>query len=421
MKSRIFDPELLSEVWITVTHNKRRSLLTAFGVFWGVFMLVVMLSVGKGIQGGIFAGIDMIPQNMCVCWSQNTSIPFAGFRKGRWWHIKADDIEALRTQIPELERVSPMVHGRSVNVVCGEKSGSYRIGGVAGDYTEIMPLKINEGRYINDLDVQHRRKVVVLGQKIVDEVFRGKSPVGTYVSVGGISYQCIGISESKSNSFNMGGREEEMIRMPYTLVQQLYNMGDEVSMLMIIGGKDKPVGMLEDSMREVICSRHSISPDDTQALEFMNMEKMLKVFRALGMGINLLIWIVGMGTLLSGAIGVSNIVMITVKERTTEIGVRRALGAQPSDIIRQIMSESLVITVLAGITGLVAGVVTMYFVGQIEGLGFGDNSIKLVDPMLDFGTAVAAMIVIIATGLLAGLMPAARALKIKAIDAIREE
>lgn len=421
MRNRIFDPELFSEVWVTVTQNKRRSLLTAFGVFWGVFMLVVMLSVGKGIQGGIFAGIDMIPQNMCICWSQNTSIPYAGFRKGRWWHIKADDIEALRTQIPELQRVSPMVHGRSVNVVCGEKSGSYSIGGVAGDYTEIMPLKINEGRYINDLDVQQRRKVVVLGQKIVDEVFRGKSPVGTYVSVGGISYQCIGIAESKSQSVNMGGREEEMVRMPYTLVQQLYNMGDEVGMLMIIGKKDKPVAMLEDRMREVICSRHSISPDDTQALEFMNLEKMLKVFKALGMGIDLLIWIVGLGTLLSGAIGVSNIVMITVKERTTEIGVRRAIGAQPADIIRQIMTESLVITVAAGITGLVAGVVTMYFVGQIDGLGFGDNSIKLVDPMLNFSTAVAALAVIMATGLLAGLMPAARALKIKAIDAIREE
>lgn len=419
--NRIFDADRFREVWVTIASNKRRSLLTAFGVFWGVFMLVVMLSMGKGIQNGILSHIDDIPRNMSFCWTQHTTVPYAGFRKGRSWDIKEDDIRAIKTQITELKTVTPVVNGRSVSVVNGDKSGTYMISGVGGEFADIMPLKINDGRYINGLDVAERRKVVVLGQKIVDEIYKGVSPVGRYVTVGGISYQCIGVSESTGSSINIGGREEEMVRMPYTLTQQIYNMGSDVHMLAMIAGSDVPIAIVEDQIRNLLYTRHSISPEDKPAMEVMNLDQMLQIFRALVLGISILIWIVGTGTLLSGAVGVSNVIMITVKERTREIGVRRAIGAKPRDITGQIISESLVITMLSGMLGLVAGVLVMYFVGQMNQLSIGDSDFKLIDPMISFGTAAAAFAVIAVTGVLAGLMPAARAMKIKAIDAIREE
>lgn len=174
--NRFFDIDRLNEVWLTLANNKRRSLLTAFGVFWGVFMLVIMLSMGRGITNGIVSSVESIPQNMCLCFTSNTTIPYAGFRKGRYWSMKAEDLEAVKAQIPQISVISPVVQGRSVNVVNGDKSGSYRINGVSGNYPATMPINIVEGRYINELDVKECRKVVVLGKKIVDEVFKGKSP-----------------------------------------------------------------------------------------------------------------------------------------------------------------------------------------------------------------------------------------------------
>ena len=417
----IFDPDRFSEVWASITRNRRRSLLTAFGVFWGVFMLVVMLSMGKGLKGSILNGIDLIPSNMTLCFTNRTTIPYAGFRKGRVWDINTDDILELKTQIPQLQTISPVVWGGSPNIVNSDKSGSYQLRGISGDYTKTYPIKIVAGRFINDMDVLECRKVVVLGQKIVDDIFFGEAPLGQYVKIGGISYQVRGVAVQTTDSFNMGGREDEIMNLPYTLVQRIYNMGSNVGMIMIRANGDVAIKSMEEQIGAILKSRHQISPDDDSALQFMNLDQIVKVFTALGAGISLLMWIVGLGTLLSGAVGVSNIVMITVKERTNEIGVRRAIGAKPSSIVAQIMSESLLITVVAGIVGLVTGVVLMAVIGGNLKLGVGDSAITLVDPMLDFSTAVSAFAVIIVIGLAAGLLPASRALKIKAIDAIREE
>lgn len=417
----IFDADRWSEAWTSLKRNPSRSLLTAFGVFWGIFMLVIMLSAGKGIKGGIFGSIEDVPNNMSICWASKTSIPFAGFRKGRFWEMNTDDLAEIKSKVEGIEVMAPIVMGGNANVVNGGKTGSYSIKGISGDYFSTIPSNIVAGRAINDLDVSQCRKVAVLGQKIVDEIFYGKAPVGQYVKIGGISYMVVGIAASTSESFNIGGSEDEAVTMPYTLVQRIYNMGNEVMMLMLKGKDDVPIASVEDQVGTILRSRHSISPDDEDAVGFMNVDKILQTFKALGLGIDLLIWIVGLGTLLSGAVGVSNIVMITVKERTNEIGVRRAIGAKPSEIVAQIMSESLIITSLSGIVGLMAGVAVMYFVGKLSTLGSGEQAIQLVDPMISFSTAVTALIILILTGLAAGLLPSSRALKIKAIDAIREE
>lgn len=417
----IFDADRWSEAWTSLKRNPSRSLLTAFGVFWGIFMLVVMLSAGKGIKGGIFGGLEGIPSNMSICWTSKTSIPFAGFRKGRFWEMNTDDLAEIKSKVEGIEVMAPIVMGGNVNVVNGSKTGSYLIKGISGDYFMTLPVNIVAGRPINDLDVSQCRKVTVLGQKIVDEIFYGKAPLGQYVKIGGISYMVVGIAASTSDSFNIGGREDESVTMPYTLVQRIYNMGNEVGMLMLKGKDDIPITAVEDQIATILRSRHSISPDDDSAVDFMNVDKILQTFKALGLGIDLLIWIVGLGTLLSGAVGVSNIVMITVKERTNEIGVRRAIGAKPSEIVAQIMSESLIITSLSGIIGLIVGVAVMFFVGKMSTADVGEHTIQLVDPMISLSTAVAALVILILTGLAAGLLPSSRALKIKAIDAIREE
>lgn len=417
----IFDTDRLAEVWQSLTRNRRRTLLTAFGVFWGVFMLVVMLSIGNGIKGGIYGSIDQIPSNMTLCFTQRTSVPYAGFRKGRYWDMKVEDMQELKAKIPEIETVSPLVWGSSAIVANGDKSGSYQIRGVSGEYMKTFPVKVTSGRFINDMDVSECRKVVVLGQKIVDEIFYGNPPIGKYIRIGGISYQVIGVGKQTTDSFNLGSREDETITMPYTLVQRLYNMGTNLGMLMIRAKDDVPIASIEGQVASIIKSRHMIAPEDTSAFDCMNLDQILQVFRALGVGISLLIWIVGLGTLLSGAVGVSNIVMITVKERTNEIGVRRAIGAKPSSIVAQIMSESLLITVAAGISGLILGVGVMALFGDKMKLGIGESSLSLINPLIDFNTALVALVVIILTGLAAGLLPARRALRIKAIDAIREE
>lgn len=419
--SKIFGTDSLQEVWSSIARNRRRSLLTAFGVFWGMFMLVVMLSMGNGITNSIMGDINFIPSNMTICWTDVTSIPWEGFRKGRKWNLKSSDIALLKKEIPELELISPQVsNGTSVKVVNRDKSKSYSVKGVDNNFAKVCPLVIIDGRYINEMDVKLCRKVCVLGQKIVDEVYGGISPVGKYVQVGGVSYQCVGVVNRTSQNMTMGGPDEKTVTLPYNLVQRLYNLGDVLGMVMIQAKPEVKIDAMEKRLREVICAAHQVCPEDTKALTFMNLDKLLQTFRSLCLGITALLWIVGLGTLFSGAIGVSNIVMITVKERTREIGVRRAIGARPLSIISQIMSESLVLTSAAGILGLMSGVLLMTFIGGKE-IHIGDSDMTLVNPMIDFSTGIAALVVIIIIGLAAGILPAVRAMKIKAIDAIREE
>lgn len=419
--SRIIGADTFHEVWSTISRNPRRSLLTAFGVFWGMFMLVIMLSMGRGLTNGILDQISFIPKNVTICWTDVTSIPWQGFRKGRSWNFKNSDVIALKKEIPELETIAPQVSPyENVNVVNREKTGSYRIKGVDGNFHRLFPIKVVQGRYINDIDVAQCRKVCVLGQKIIDEIYHGKSQVGKYVMVGGISYQCVGIVQRSSENMNIEGPDDQVVTMPYTLVQKLYNLGEIIGILMIQARADMPIATFENRVREIMCTRHQICPEDRKAMSFINLDQQIMVFQSLCIGISALLWIVGLGTLLSGAIGVSNIVMITVKERTREIGVRRAIGARPGSIIAQIMSESLMLTASAGMIGFICGVALMSTISQQE-IKLGDSGLCLINPLIDFGAGMAALAVIVIIGLAAGILPASRALKIKAIDAIREE
>ena len=385
----MFDKDRWQEIWLTITRNKIRSLLTAFGVFWGIFMLVLMSGSGNGLEEGIISGVKDFPKNSCYFFSERTSKAYAGFAKGRNWSIHTSDVEVLRGRFPEIERISAIMF----------------------EWNEKNTLRIRE-----------RRKVCVIGEQVYQEMFMpGENPLGKLLQINGVAYRVVGVNIPVTK-IQIGGRSEASIILPFSTMQQSYNRGDKIDCVALSVNEKFSVSALEEEMKNVVKKHNRISPDDLQAVGSINVEKEFKMFYSLFGGINILIWIVGIGTLLAGAVGVSNIMLVTVRERTKEIGIRRALGACPRSILMQIMSESLILTLLAGFFGLFMGVALLYVVDIfMQNMLQSGEQIFFAPPQISFATAVSASIVLIVTGLLAGCLPAWRALQIKAIDAIREE
>lgn len=418
----MFDIDRWQEIWITITRNKMRSALTAFGVFWGIFMLVVMSGAGYGLQNGVKAGVEGFAENSAYFFSNITTEAYKGFRKGRSWEMRNSDIGMLKARIPEIKYISPILFGgrKDNNTVRGDKYGTYFIKGFNPMYNFIEPQSMIFGRYLNEIDIQDKRKVCVIGQKVHEEMFGGTvNPLGELLKVNGIYYQVIGVNKPITE-INIGGRAESSIILPYTVMQQTYNRGDVIDCIALTLENNVSVTENEGRIVELIKQKHSISPTDPMAVDSINVEKEFQMFNMLFIGINGLIWIVGLGTLLAGVVGVSNIMMVTVRERTKEIGIRRALGAKPTAVLSQIMSESLVLTSLAGFFGLACGVGLLNVVDSVMSVNANNNTF-FQHPQIPFSIAVIAAFVLLVCGLLAGVIPAWRALQIKAIDAIREE
>jgi putative ABC transport system permease protein len=417
----MFDLDSWQEIWITITRNKRRSLLTAFGVFWGIFMLVIMLGAGKGLSEGIASDTQGFSENSAFFYTNNTSEPYKGFRKGRYWEMHETDLDVLEAQIKDIKYTVPFLMGPSVTVAHADKTTSCRAKGMSPLYEKMLPQHMLYGRYLNQIDVNERRKVCVVGRKVYEELFKAnENPLGQYIKMFNINFQIIGIAEPTVSGVNINGRDDEVIAVPYTVLQQIYNSGDVVHLVGVVAQDNVRMSQLEDQVKTLLKVRHNISPTDEFALESINIEKIFNRFKMLFTGISVLIWIVGLGTLLAGVVGVSNIIMVTVRERTKEIGVRRAIGAKPLAIMIQIIKESTTLTVLAGFFGLAFGVLILDLVDRfIVSNMTGDVFFK--NPQIEFTSAVAAALVIILCGIMAGILPAYRALQIKAIDAIREE
>ena len=417
----MFDLDRFNEIWVTITRNKVRSLLTGFGVFWGIFMLVVMMGAGTGLQRGMFEGLEGFATNSCFMGAGQTSLPYEGFQKGRQWNIHNRDIDILLQAIPEIDVLSPLLMQwrTSDNVAYGDNSGSYGVRGLNSNYDKIEKQGLTQGRFINEIDVLQKRKVCVIGTKVYEELFPSNgSPIGKYIRVNGIYYQIVGVASGVSD-ISLGGRTSESVAIPFTTMQQVNNQGDVIHMLAATAQRGYSAKLVEDRMKEVLKANNHIDPNDQQAIWGFNLEEQFKMFDYLFIGIAMLVWIVGSGTLIAGIVGVSNIMLVTVKERTKEIGVRRALGAKPRTIMGQIMSESLLLTAIAGLLGLCLGVFTLYL-ADTYWLQEAEN-MYLKDPMVSFGTAVSSSIILLVCGLFSGAIPTMRALQIKAIDAIREE
>lgn len=420
----MFDFDGLKEIWQTIARNKTRSLLTAFGVFWGIFILVILTSTGNGFENGMMRQVEGVTPNTGIFFTGTTSEPYKGYQKGRSWSANLSDLKEIKEKIPNIVAISPEASvwsSEEKNVVYSNRSGSYTVKGVLPEYDNIMKSRILKGRFINDSDITNRRKVCLLGKRIYEELFeKGEDPLGKMVRVNGLYFQVVGVVSSYNTNVNINGSPDESVVLPFTTMQQLFSLGENVYFFLLAASDNASIADIEEDVKQLLKQRHDIAPDDKTAISSFNLEEVFKMFKGLFLGIHILIWIVGLGTLMSGIIGVSNIMLVTVKERTREIGVRRAIGAKPKSIIKQVLSESLLLTTLAGLVGLCLGVGIMAIVGTVTANMPSDN-MMFQDPNMSFKAAMAATIIVIVSGLLAGVLPAWRAIQIKAIDAIREE
>ncbi len=422
----MFDRDRWQEIFNTLKQNKLRTFLTAFGVFWGIFMLVIMLGSGRGLENGVYDGMGEFATNSLFMWTQQTSKPYKGLPKGRWYSFNNEDTKALRDNIPEIDLLAPRIQVRSwegegVNrATRGEKSGAYNIQGDYPDFNQIDPVTIVEGRFINNIDIERKRKVVVIGDRVYQELFdKGEGPIGQYIHIRGVYFQVIGLFKSKHKG-GWAENQERSIFVPFTTLQKTYNYGNRVGWYSITAKPGISATVVLDKVTALLKRRHDIHPGDERAIGFHNMEKEFKKMKGLFTGISMLVWIVGTGTLLAGVIGVSNIMLVIVRERTREIGIQRAIGASPAKIMGQIILESVFLTSLAGYIGLVFGV------GLVELINFalsqspgGEQMFK--NPEVDLQVALSALLILVISGIFAGIIPARRAIKIKTIDALRTE
>ena len=420
----MFDLDRWREIFITLKKNKLRTFFTAFGVFWGIFLLVIMLGSGSGLHNSVVADFGDMATNSVFIWTRKTTIPYKGFPRGRYYNFRNSDTEALLREIPEIDMIAPRIQGwggqGNNNVVRGLKTGAYSI---YGDYPEIniiSPVTINKGRFLNKLDIKHKRKVAVIGVRIVNDLFEpDEDPIGEYIRIQGVYFKVVGIFQSR-RSDQGADRENQTIFLPFTTLQKTYNYGDVVGWYSITAKDYVPALVVEERAKEVLANRHSIHPDDSRAFGSFNLDEEFKKMRGLFSGINILIWIVGVGTLFAGVVGVSNIMLIIVKERTREIGIQRSIGATPWNIMSQIIIESVFLTTISGYIGLVIGV------GVVEAVNYllvksGANSEMFVNPEVDFNAAITALAILVIAGVFAGFIPARRAVKIRPIEALRDE
>jgi putative ABC transport system permease protein len=414
------DIDTYREIIDTLTRNKSRSFLTGFGVFWGVFMLVALMGGGKGLKEKLDKNFEGFAQNTVIIGANQTTKPYKGFRKGRWWAMEYKDIDRLKQKVPELNAAAPILFSswRGGNTAYyGDQKTTPRIQGTVPEIVEIIAPKMYYGRYLNEMDIKEHRKVCVIGKKVYKDLFKeGGDPCGKKIRVDSTYYEVVGVDYSSGN-ISIGGRTEEKITIPITMMQAAFNRGNEIDIIAATGRQGVLMSKITDRIRETIARAHYIDPTDEQGVFVFNTELMFQMINNLFKGVNILIWLVGLGTLLAGAIGVSNIMMVTVRERTTEIGIRRAIGATPKMILSQIISESIVLTMVAGMSGILFGVMILQ---MLEMYNTEDGIIE-THFQVSFWTAIFCAVVVSSLGVLAGLAPAARAMSIKPVDAMRDE
>ncbi len=416
----VFERDNWQEIFATIRKNKLRTFLTMLGVFWGIFMLVIMLGSGNGLRNGILKEFAGTATNSFFVWAQQTTKAYKGMKPNRSFNYTTEDAEALK-QLPELDVVSPLNqlggHEGASNVLRGLKTAACEIQACYPNIVKISDIKMGKGRFINDLDIKEKRKICVIGPRVVEMLFKkDETVIGDYIRVNGVYFKVIGITAPTAGG-NEGREQAQRINIPFSTFQNAFNYGDIVGWFAIKSRDDIPAEKSEEKVISVLKERHKIAPDDMKAVGHWNMAVEYNKLSGLFMGIEILVWIVGIGTLLAGVIGISNIMLIVVKERTKEIGVKRALGAVPSQVIGQIVLEAVFLTSISGYFGLVIGIVLL------EGLNaaIGSSGEMFTNPTVDLSVAIKALSVLIVSGALAGLIPASKAVAIKPVEALRTE
>jgi len=423
--SKIFSRDSWAEIIEALSTNWFRTLLTAFGVLWGIFILVILLAAGKGLENGVKQGFDGMATNSMFMWSQTATKPYKGLPKGRRYSFKIGDVSAIKREVPGLKYVSPrnQLGGfrGSNNVVRGLNTGAYNI---YGDYPEIIeqqPMDITEGRFINYSDINENRKVAVIGGAVKKGLYEpDEDVIGTYIKISGVNFMVIGTYKKKSN--DGGDREEgqKEIFVPFTAFSQAFNRGDRVGWMAITAEDDASITNLKSQVFDVMKSRHSIHPEDDRAIGNFDLYQEYSKINGLFTALNFVAYFVGILVLLSGIIGISNIMLIVVKERTKEIGIRRALGATPWSIRAQILLESIFLTIISGMAGIVLASGLLAIVNTILG-NMDTSDMMFVNPSVNIGVVMIALTILIVSGLLAGLIPAQTAIRVKPVEALRTE
>ncbi|WP_337968524.1 ABC transporter permease [uncultured Flavobacterium sp.] len=421
----MFKKDNWDEILQALTANVFRTVLTAFGVFWGIFILVILLAAGKGLENGVKRGFDGIATNTMFMWSQTTSKAYKGLPKTRRYDFRNSDVAALKAALPDLLYVSPRnqlgdFNGTN-NVVRGTKTSSFTI---YGDYPELIkqqPMDIIKGRFINQQDINERRKIAVIGKGVISELYgKEEESIGTYVKINGVNFMVVGVYNSKQQGGN-AEQEQKNIFVPFTTFQQAFNYGDKVGWMALTAKDETSITDLKPKILELIKSLHSINPADDRAVGNFDLYEQFNKVQSLFTILTIIAYFVGSLVLISGVIGISNIMLIVVKERTKEIGIRRALGATPAAIRGQILSESIFLTIISGMLGIAVatGIIAILNIALASMPPNSDT--MFANPSVDLRVVFVALLILVGSGLLAGFIPAQTAINVKPVDALRSE
>ncbi len=419
----MFNRDRWSEIIQALSSNWFRTVLTAFGVLWGILILVILLAAGKGLENGVKADFGNIATNSMFMWTQSISKPYKGLPKGRRFTYRIGDVQAIKDNVPNLRFVSPRNQlggfGGNNNVVRGLNTGAFN---VYGDYPEIIeqqPMDITEGRFINYGDIKEKRKIAIIGEGVKSTLYSiDEDPIGTYIKINGVNFLVVGTYKKKGQG---GDSEEDQkeIYIPFTTFSQAFNRGDRVGWMAITAEDGWSITNLKQNIFEIVKQRHTIHPKDDRAIGNFDLYEQYSKIEGLFIALKIIAYFVGTLVLLSGIIGISNIMLIVVKERTKEIGIRRALGATPWSIRGQVLMESIFLTIISGMVGITLGALVIYLMNEIlDATGPVD---MFSNPSVDISVVIIALIILIVSGLFAGFIPAQNAIKIRPVDALRTE
>lgn len=419
----MFSRDRWNEILEVLSGNWFRTVLTAFGVFWGIFILIILLAAGKGFENGVNLDFGDIATNTMFMWTRTATKAYQGMPKDRRFNYRIADVEDIRQNVPDLRYISPRNQlggfNGSNNVVRGIKTGAYD---VYGDYPEIInqePMDITSGRFINYNDINNNRKVAVIGSGVKSGLYEKEEDVlGTYIKIQGVNFMVIGTYKKKSSGGD-GEEDQKQIFVPFTAFSQAFNMSDRVGWMAITAVDGTPITKIKENIFNIVRKNHKIHPEDERAIGHFDLYEEYSKVQRLFAAIRVIAYFVGTLVLLSGVIGVSNIMLIVVKERTKEIGIRRSLGATPWSIRGQILTESVFLTIISGMAGIVFASILIYLINVvIDNNGPVD---MFANPSVSLGVVSSALTILVISGLFAGFIPAQNAIKVKPIEALRTE
>lgn len=419
----LVDTDKWREILITLSQHKLRTALTAFGVFWGIFMLSVLLGAGKGLENGIMHGFPQVPNGVWVWSASETQIPYKGMSIGRRVRLTPEDVVAVRNNVPSVGFVRGQNSvgiwgGTPPYTVYEDKNGTFFVQGSHEGMARMHSLDVTSGRYLNKIDTDERRKVAVIGARVKEQLFaQGDSVLGEYITINGISFQVVGTFRSLSQGNST--QDEEKIYIPNDTLRHAFNQTGWLGSLIILPVEGVHAAQTEADVIRFLQDRNKVHPDDVGVYGSFNLQKEYDKIQGLFTGIAFFSWLVAIGTIMAGAIGVGNIMLIVVRERTREIGVRKALGATPWSVVIMIVQEAVLITAVAGYCGLVVGVLVLEAVSAVVEASGGNDLFR--QPGVDFSTALLAVGVLIVSGVLASLLPASKAAKVNPIVALQDE